>query len=208
MVGHISPSRTFESYYHAAALIATYELANADIKLPKRAFINITGIKSRALKDNKILTDENGDVSIQSATPWLYRQVTKPTQERRKPVEHSVMVSALDEKTESNIFGAAVSDTLLTRYGIHQVLTLLTTIEEDCINLNLNAKDGVEKQIIASGASKAVIRLKDAKTFYERAKAISAIQTTVKKKENSRFVNKERQLTPKPISLSVACAIM
>lgn len=196
VVGHISPSRTFESYYHAAALIATYELANADIKLPKRAFINITGIKSRALKDNKILTDENGDVSIQSATPWLYRQVTKPTQERRKPVEHSVMVSALDEKTESNIFGAAVSDTLLTRYGIHQVLTLLTTIEEDCINLNLNAKDGVEKQIIASGASKAVIRLKDAKTFYERAKAISAIQTTVKKKENSRFVNKERQLTP------------
>ena len=196
VVGHISPSRTFESYCHAAALIATYELANADIKLPKRAFINITGIKSRTLKDNKILTDENGGVSIQSAAPWLYRQVTKPTQERRKPVEHSVMVSALDEKTESNIFGAAVSDTLLTRYGIHQVLTLLTIIEEDCINLNLNAKDGIEKQIIASGASKAVIRSKDAKTFYERAEAISARPTTVKKKENYRFVNKERQLTP------------
>lgn len=194
VVGHTSPSRTFEFYYHGAALIATYELANADIKLPKRAFINITDIKSRALKDNKIVTDEHGYVYIKSATPWLYRQVTKPTQERRKPVEHTIMLSTLDEQTESEIFGAVVSDTLLTRYGTHQVLTLLTTIEEDY--LDPKAKDGDEKQIIASGASKAVIKPEDAKTLYERAKAISAIRTTVKKKESYRFVTAEYHLTP------------
>lgn len=194
VVGHTSPSRTFEFYYHGAALIATYELANADIKLPKRAFINITDIKSRALKDSKIVTDEHGYVYIKSAIPWLYRQVTKPTQERRKPVEHTIMLSALDDKTESEIFGAVVSDTLLTRYGTHQVLTLLTTIEKDY--LDPKAKDGDEKQIIASGASKAVIKPEDAKTLYERAKAISAIRTTVKKKESYRFVTAEYHLTP------------
>ena len=196
VVGHISPSRTFEFYYHGAALLATYELANADIKLSKRVFINITGIKSRALKDNKILSDENGYISIKSALPWLYRKVTQPTQERRKPVEHTIMLSTLDEKTESEVFGVAVSDTLLTRYGIHQVLTLLTTLEEDFLNANPDAKDGVEQQSITSGASKAVIAPEDAKRLYERAKAMSAIRTTVKKKESYRFVKEKYHLTP------------
>lgn len=196
VVGHISPSRTFEFYYHGAALLATYELANADIRLSKRAFINITGIKSRALKDNKIVTDEHGYVYIKSATPWLYRQVTKTTQERRKPVEHTIMLSTLDEKTESEVFGVAISNTLLTRYGIHQILTLLTALEEDFLNENSDAKDGVEQQSLTSGSSKAVITPGDAKTLYERAKVISAIRTTVKQKKSYRFVTKEYQLTP------------
>ena len=196
VVGHISPSRTFEFYYHGAALLATYELANADIKLPKRAFINITGIKSRALKDNKIVCDENGCVSIKSALPWLYRQVTQPTQERRKPVEHTIMLSTFDERTESEVFGVAVSETLLTRYGIHQVLTLLTTLEKEYLNANPNTTDGVEQQKIASGASKAVITPEDAKTLYERAKVVSAIRTTIKQKKSSRFVKEKYHLTP------------
>lgn len=196
VVGHISPSRTFEFYYHGAALLATYELANADIKLPKRAFTNITGIKSRALKDNKIVTDDHGYVSIKSALPWLYRQVTQPTQERRKPVEHTIMLSALDEKTESDLFGVAVSDTLLTRYGIHQVLTLLTTLEKDFLHENPDAKDGGEQQTIASGASKAVITPEDAKNLYERAKTVSAIRTAIAQKERYRFVKEEYRLTP------------
>lgn len=196
VVGHISPSRTFEFYYHGAALLATYELANADIKLPKRAFVNITGIKSRALKDNKILSDEHGCIAIKSALPWLYRQVTQPTQERRKPVEHTIMLSTLDEQVESEIFGVAVSDTLLTRYGIHQVLTLLTTLEEGFLNANPDAKDEGEQHTIISSASKAVITLEDAKTLYERARVISAIRTTVQQKKSYRFVTKEYQLTP------------
>lgn len=196
VVGHISPSRTFEFYYHGAALLATYKLANADIKLPKRAFVNITGIKSRALKDNKIFSDENGCIAIKSALPWLYRQVTQPTQERRKPVEHTITLSTLDEQVESEVFGVAVSDTLLTRYGIYQVLTLLTTLEESFFNANPDAKDEGEQHTIISGASKAVITLEDAKTLYERARVISAIRTTVQQKKSYRFVTKEYQLTP------------
>ena len=196
LVGHLTPNRSFQSYYHAAALIATYELANADIKLPKRAFINITDIKNRALKDNKIVSDEKGYISIKSAVPWLYRQVSQPTQERRKPIKHNIMLSTLNDQTESEIFGVAISDSLLTRYGIHQVLTLLTTIEESCLNSSLNTKDKVAKQTISSGASKAVIAPEDAKTLFERAKVISAIRTTIKQKVSYRFVTEEYQLTP------------
>ncbi|MFD1133239.1 site-specific integrase [Psychrobacter sanguinis] len=196
VVGHLTPSRSFEFYYHAAALIATYELANADIKLPKRAFINITDIKSRALKDNKIVSDENGYVSIKSAVPWLYRQVTQPTQERRKPIKHNIMLSTLDDQTESEIFGVAISDTLLTRYAIHQVLTLLTTIEKSYLNPSPNAKDRVAKQTMLSGSSKAVIKPEDAEELYRRAKIISKISSSTLQKESYRFVTDKHKLLP------------
>lgn len=187
VVGHLSPQRSFEYYFHAAALVATYELANADIKLPASTFLNITGVKRSSLRGFGLIVDET--VSLQHAAPWLFRQVTQPTQQYRKPVTHNIMLAAFDDDTKSKVFGATVSDSLLARYGVNQVLAMLTAIKQKMATIS-------KEEAIEAGSGQAAIAPEDAKRLYERAKAMSAIRTTVKKKESYRFVKEEDHLMP------------
>ncbi|WP_299068100.1 tyrosine-type recombinase/integrase [uncultured Psychrobacter sp.] len=140
IMGHLSPQRSFEYYNHIASLMATYELSEADIKLPTKTINNITGINYKQLSNNQAIID-NKKVSLLSIRLLLFRRINHP--KRKSPV------FAIENMTTQNLSNLAATkkDELFMRYGINTVEQLLSLsdkgipLNEVATILNINYGD-------------------------------------------------------------------
>ena len=140
IMGHLSPQRSFEYYNHIASLMATYELSEADIKLPTKTINNITGINYKQLSNNQAIID-NKKVSLLSIRLLLFRRINHP--KRKSPV------FAIENMTTRNLSNLAATkkDELFMRYGINTVEQLLSLsdkgipLNEVATILNINYGD-------------------------------------------------------------------
>lgn len=177
IMGHLSIKRSFEYYHHAATLMGTFELADADIHLPESTFVNITGIKNQRIKENKIIA-QGDSIALRDVAKLLFKDSTQ--RNYKNPINHPIFTSNIDESAEVELFDSFSSNELLTRYGIKQITTLLKEVQNN---------DTIEE-----AASKAALMLADAKVLVNRAKKVAAITTTTH--EHYRFVLRKDQITP------------
>lgn len=177
IMGHLSVKRSFEYYHHAATLMGTFELANADIHLPESTFVNITGIKNQRIKENKIIA-QGDSIALRDVAKLLFKDSTQ--RNYKNPINHSIFTSNIEESAEVELFDSFSSDELLTRYGIKQITTLLKEVQNN--------------HTIEEAASKATLMLADAEVLVSRAKKVAAITTTTP--EHYRFVLLKNQITP------------
>ena len=177
IMGHLSVKRSFEYYHHAATLMGTFELANANIRLPAPTFTNITSIKNQRIKENKIIV--RGDsIALRDVAKLLFKDSTRRCY--KNPINYPIFTSNIDESAEVKLFDSFSSDELLTRYGIKQITTLLNEVQSN--------------YTIEEAASKATLMVADAEMLIYRAKKVAAITTTTP--GHYRFVLLKDQITP------------
>ena len=140
IMGHLSPQRSFEYYNHIATLMATYELSEADIKLPTKTINNITGIDYKQLSNNQAVID-NKNVSLPSIRPLLFRCINYP--KRKSPIFAIENVTAQDL---SNL-ASNQNNEFFMRYGVNTVQQLLSlsdmgiSLTEAATTLNISRDD-------------------------------------------------------------------
>ena len=164
IMGHLSAQRSFEYYNHIATLMATYELSEADIKLPTKTINNITGIDYKQLSNNQAVID-NKNVSLPSIRLLLFRLINYPR--RKSPVFAIENVTAKDLSNLSS----TTNNEFFLRYGINTVEQLLSLSDM-----------GIS---LTEAATTLNISRDDAKTLTERAYQISNIINT---RDKLRFI--------------------
>lgn len=164
IMGHLSPQRSFEYYNHIATLMATYELSEADIKLPTKTINNITGIDYKKLIKNQAIID-NKKVSLPSIRSLLFRRINQPI--RKSPV------FSIEDVTTQNFsnFELITNNEFFMRYGINTVEQLLSLSD---IGVSLS-----------EATTTLNIRFDHAKTLTERAYKITKIINT---RDKLRFI--------------------
>lgn len=148
IMGHLSIKRSFEYYHHAATLMGTFELADADIRLPASIFTNITGIENKRIKENNIIA-QGDSIALRDVAKLLFKDSTQ--RYYKNSIKHPIFTANIFESAEVKLFDSFSSDELLTRYGIKQITTLLKAVQND--------------YTIKEAASKATIMLADAEVL-------------------------------------------
>lgn len=167
VMGHLSPQRSFEYYNYIATLMATYELSEANIKLPTQIINNITGFTNKQLVQNHADIDNN-TVSLPSIRSLIFRSIH---QGRRKS-----SIFTIENVTSQSFssFSPTINDELFMRYGINTVEQLLS-LSDTGISLT-------------EAATILNISFDDAQTLTERAYKMTNIINT---RDKLRFIKSD-----------------
>lgn len=173
LMGHLTPERSFEYYNHLATLMATYTITNAHYAkyVTFDSFSNITGFTKVRLKENGYQIDKD-TFELANLRPLLLRlSLQKP-----KPVTASFDI---DQPIDfASIGKRQLSDNLLDRYSVQQVLDFLRYLD-DGINF--------EKAYIDAN-----IEPNDAQIIHDKAQYVANLTT---QKGKSKFT-KVGKLSP------------
>lgn len=166
LFGHLAPDRGFEYYNHAAWLMASYSLSQANIQLPYAIFNNITAIDKKRLKENGYIGDSD-NIELQEIRKLLYRRVLN--KDYRSPKQF-VIQDSRSSVIATNALGDN-EDMLLKRYGLRRVIGFLEDMVEDKNVDNIAAKydiDNLHAQQYFSNAMQVhnILTKKDHKRFF------------------------------------------
>lgn len=185
IMGHLSPQRSFEYYNHVATLMATYELSQANIKLPTQTLNNITGFSNKTLVQNHADIDNN-TISLPSIRGLLFRSINQGI--RKSPI------FVIENTTAQFIsdFAPTTTNELFMRYGINTVEQLLhlsdkgISLKEAATILNINLDDA---KTLAKRAYKItdIINTRDKERFIKPDSVEKVVLSPLKPQEQSDY---------------------
>lgn len=188
IIGHLTPEYSFKHYNHAALLIATQKIKQAQITLPIKTFTAISAISLKKLKENHIQTTrcENLDLNLINNLMYRYLLQQKIVKQPKYAIEN-VRHNSMLEKNEFN------GNLQSASYSLSQIISFLKKLE------NLGDSVEVTPGQLHNPAYECNISFVDAECLYQNAKAVHHIKTRV---NTQRFISKLNQITPTPLRLS------